>query len=260
MERIVTESNSGKISIDMTQTALSLIDPLLSRDLLAQEDWSKVAGINPEQLFLDNRFVHWYELPVTIAYNSQLISDIEAPKTWEDMVSEEWNNGKIILDVRGTFMSHLPFIWDQEQTMEYAHKLKELKPIFVPRASASSERLAAGEAPIGVVAVSNLIKLKEMGAPVEWTGINPVPVSVMGISVVRDAEHPNAARLLTAWLSTDEAREMLNKEGYPSSSLEALKSVALEGQTIEVWVEDSIEKATERTNLQKEIQSIFESK
>jgi ABC-type Fe3+ transport system substrate-binding protein len=59
------------------------------------------------------------------------------------------------------------------------------------------------------------------GAPTTWLKLEPVPVAPDAIALLKDAPHPNAARLLMEFLTSQEGQEVLRQADY----LPALPSV-----------------------------------
>ena len=59
------------------------------------------------------------------------------------------------------------------------------------------------------------------GAPSDWLKLEPAPVMLDAVGLVKDAPHPNAARLLLEFLLSEEGQKVFQQNEY----LPALPSV-----------------------------------
>jgi iron(III) transport system substrate-binding protein len=52
------------------------------------------------------------------------------------------------------------------------------------------------------------------GAPSDWIRLEPVPVALDAVGMLKDAPHPNAARLLVDFLTSPEGQRVLQRADY----------------------------------------------
>ncbi len=261
VERIVTESAGGKVSIDASQASLGTIQPLVERQLLAKVDWPKFTdGASGDLLTLDGQAIIYYHLPNVIAYNSQLLKESDVPKQWDDLLKPQFKGGKMLIDSRGNFAGFLGILWGQEKMLQYARDLKAQQPLFIPRMVDGINRLAAGEAPIATVSMNNYVRFEAKKAPVGLTPIQPVNASTFVAYVLKNAPHPNAARLWVAWASSKEGRALFEKIGDyalatpgSGSHLEKLLSDA----KLTIWTAKTFEEVAQEDKYQKMVQDVF---
>jgi iron(III) transport system substrate-binding protein len=66
----------------------------------------------------------------------------------------------------------------------------------------------------------------QKGAPSDWLKMEPVPVAFDAVGILKDAPHPNAARLLIDFLTSEEGQKVLQKADYLPAmpSVPAMKS------------------------------------
>src|SRR5215510_8555446 len=66
----------------------------------------------------------------------------------------------------------------------------------------------------------------QKGAPSDWLAMEPVPVAFDAVGIMKDAPHPNAARLLVDFLTSEEGQRVLQKADYLPAmpSVPAMKS------------------------------------
>jgi len=149
-----------------------------------------------------------------LAYNTSMVSDNEAPKSWFDTMDPKWR-GKIafeLVDFR------LYAGWEQRLGKEKAGKLMQglakQKLIFRKGARQMAQLLAAGEYPMAIVYVHHLESLKAKGAPVEWVKtLDPLVALIGAVGVSSHAPHPNAARLFVDYYLSREGQQIVRRWG-----------------------------------------------
>jgi iron(III) transport system substrate-binding protein len=261
VERIVTESATGKVSVDASQGSLDTVEPLVQRQLLAAVDWSTLSDGAPGNLVaLNGQGVIYYHLPNLLAYNTKLVKDIDLPKQWEDLLQPQWKGGKMLLDSRGHFIDHLGFQWGSDKLVQFAKDLKAQQPLFIPRMVEGINRLSAGEAPLATVSMNDLLRFQGKGAPVQVAPVQPINASTFVVYVLKNAPHPNAARLWTAWATGKEGRALFEKVGYyalatPGSGSHLEQTLA--AAKIGVWTPSTPEEAAQEGKYQKAVQDVF---
>ena len=261
VERIVTESASGKVSIDASQASLGTIQPLVERQLLAKVDWPKFTdGASGDLMTLDGQALVYYHLPNVMAYNTQLLKESDVPHQWEDLLKPQFKGGKMLIDARGNFAGFLGVIWDQDRLTKYATDIKAQQPLFIPRMVDGINRLAAGEAAVATVSMNNYVIFAAKKAPVGLTPISPVNASIFTIYALKNAPHPNAARLWVAWAASKEGRALFEKTGNyalatpgSGSNMEKLLSDA----HLTIWAAKNFDEVAQEDKYQKMVQDIF---
>jgi iron(III) transport system substrate-binding protein len=263
VERIVTEATANKTSLDVSQASLDTIRPLTDRNLLAKVDWPSITDGAPNDAILSGGLgVIYYQLPNVIAYNTKLLKADEAPKQWEDLVKPNLKGGKILVDNRGHFMDHLGFVWDQDRMLQFAKDLKAQQPLFIPRMSDGAQRMSAGEAPVATVSLTDYLLYQAKGAPLQLSSVSPINASNFVQYALKDAPHPNAAKLYVAWAVSKEGRALFEKTGNyamatPGSGSKL--SQQLQDAHVEVWSAKSADEAEQEGKNGEAIQKIFSS-
>jgi iron(III) transport system substrate-binding protein len=54
----------------------------------------------------------------------------------------------------------------------------------------------------------------QKGAPSEWLAMEPVPVAFDAVGILKSAPHPNAARLLVDFLTSEDGQKVLQQADY----------------------------------------------
>ena len=150
-----------------------------------------------------------------LMYNTTLVKPEEVPKSWRDLTDPRWQ-GKILSDdFRAAGAGNVWF----EATYnafgrEYHDKIALQKPVFSRNFPESERRVARGEYPIYLpFNMSEYISLRGLPikALVPTEGAAYVP---FGAAILKDAPHPNAARVYLNFLLSDIGQTMLAAEGF----------------------------------------------
>jgi len=260
LERITTEKAAGKVSTDLAGARLSEMKQVVERDLAEPFDYAGVFGVKPEMIQNENRYVVAYHNASLVTRNTKLVDDASAPKSWDDLADPRWQGGKIILaeDADDVFWG-LAQEWGKDKALEFARKIHDQKPRFSRQSSETTNLLIAGDAPLAMsVNASSVVKYAEQGAPIKATGVSPVTVNNNGVWVLKDAKHPNAAKLMAGWLATPEAQKIFDSAThrsvlFPGTDTGHAKMVRELG--VKLVFEDPA-KAAENAAVQKQAMSI----
>jgi iron(III) transport system substrate-binding protein len=147
IDRVLTEERAGRHQADVLwlqfhQVSIFQREGLLARYVAAEDsaipDELKVAGYWRS---LGNRLF-------TIMYNTKLVAEKDAPKTWEDVLDPKWK-GKLMIDdsAYNWFVAMLDFM-GQEKGLEYMKKLARNGLKTQQGRSNVENMVAAGEVPI----------------------------------------------------------------------------------------------------------------
>src|SRR6266851_3177327 len=147
-----------------------------------------------------------------IGYNTDLVKREDAPKSFADLLDPRWK-GKIVKGHPGYSGAILTdtFQIARDLGWSYFEKLAQQKVMQVQSALDPPHKLALGESAVQADgAGSNLLLLKERGAPVEAVyATEGTPVASAPSGVFQSAPNPNAARLFQSYLFSAEAQQIL---------------------------------------------------
>lgn len=150
-----------------------------------------------------------------IAYNKKMVSAGEVPKNFWDLVEPKWKGQLLMDENESKWMAGMISYYGEAKAMDLMRKLAGQNIQFRVGHSLLQTLLAAGERAVVVVAFANGVdRLKKDGAPIEWVGAEPIIGLTFGSAVVKDAPHPNAARLLSDFLLSREGQEIMAAAGY----------------------------------------------
>jgi iron(III) transport system substrate-binding protein len=196
IDRLLTEERARKHQADVVWLQFNLVSTLQKEGLLAQyiavEDSALPDGLKVEGQWrsLGNRLFH-------IMYNTKMLSEQQAPKTWQDLLDPKWK-GKLMLDDASYnwFVGMLDYM-GQDKGLEYMKKLAQNGLKIQQRRSNVENLISAGEVPIMVAnsGTSAAGRIKQ-GEPLAFVKDPRPPIAYgEGLAILRNAPHPYAAAL-----------------------------------------------------------------
>jgi len=210
MNRIMTETRAGRWEFDVVSIGGIIINVLAQHRLISHY-------ISPEagaygQKFRDPKG-HWvgiYSNYRVIGYNTELVSEGEAPRKWEDLLDPKWK-GKICIDQRESpWYATLVAAWGKEKTQKYMKALAKQEIQWRRGHTLIAQLMTAGEFPVAIVYAHRAEDMKKKGAPIEWVStLDPIVVSVIGIGLSAKPNNQNAARLFIDFVLSKQGQETI---------------------------------------------------
>ncbi|WP_457090536.1 ABC transporter substrate-binding protein [Microvirga sp. P5_D2] len=162
---------------------------------------------------------HWtwsVLMPAGLAYNPNVTPADQAPKDWKDLLDPKWS-GVVSMKSANSGMQHVTWYQIKEHVSDdYWEKFADLKPRAFDSMVQQFDRLVNGEDKVAMTAqYAAYLEFKAKGAPIAFvaptTGLPSGP-EVTGI--VKEAPHPNAARLFLDWYLSPEGQKASVKYWY----------------------------------------------
>src|SRR6266508_1999376 len=211
-----------------------------SREKVFAEQQSKnyvadvvISGTDTQNELVENGFIE----PFQASELDSVIPDL-VPKTYKDLMDPKWK-GKLAMDdprgsgPGGTILSGMEVLYGID---EVDSKLAEQKIFFATQAGPIFEALNRGE--YAVFLSSNhtdVIAQRKSGAPIkQLKPADGVGITPINQGLVKNAPHPNAAKLWIEWSLSEEGQTVLAAQGYatvrkgmkvaePEANLEGVK-------------------------------------
>lgn len=213
--QIITEVSAGShkvLSIDLAHGGPSLFKPLTDRDLLLPTDWTKL-GIDSSQFQLNGRWlINEDGIPV-IQYNTTQVQPSDVPQQWSDLLKPRWAGRKIAENAGPDTLAQLFFTMGEDQARTFLTSLKGQQLVITKSKGPAREMVSSGQAQIGATTVDEIVRGKASGIPVEVAPLGPMLHDLRGWYIPKAVQHPNAARLLAAWLISPEGLALQAKAG-----------------------------------------------
>jgi iron(III) transport system substrate-binding protein len=140
-------------------------------------------------------------MPAGIAYNPNITPKDQVPKDWKDLLDPKWS-GAVSMKSANSGMQHVTWYQIKEHVeQDYWAKFSELKPKAFDSMVQQFDRLVNGEDKMAMTAqYAAYLEYRAKGAPIAFiapeSGL-PAGPEVSGI--LKEAPHPNAARLFLDW-------------------------------------------------------------
>jgi iron(III) transport system substrate-binding protein len=152
-----------------------------------------------------------------IGYNTEQLTPENAPTSYADLLDAKWK-GKIVKAhpaYCGNCMT-TTFVLSRLLGWEYFKQLSGQRVMQVQSANDPPKRLALGERPVMLDGTEYVtLGAKAKGAPVAIVYPREgSPLVAGGSGVMKDAPHPNAARLFISYLFSREGQQLLVDKGH----------------------------------------------
>ncbi|WP_423460758.1 ABC transporter substrate-binding protein [Ottowia sp. VDI28] len=153
-------------------------------------------------------------------WNSRKVSDAESPKTWEDVLNPKWTN-RVGSWVRAAAFAQLAATEGPDSAKRSLERFIKLKPMLFKSTFPLAQAVGSGEVDMGIGFYHSTLPPMNAGAPIKMRALDIVPMHIIYSGVSKNARNPEGAKLLMAWLSTDEgalAYENATGRGNPQAA------------------------------------------
>src|SRR4029453_14278848 len=131
----------------------------------------------------------------------------QVPRRWDALLDAQWTN-KLVSDsfLLPRLGGYLAIDWGLDQTERWIKTLIEQRKLLVAT-SPVANFLKSGERQLAVAeSTSGAFLMNRDGLNVGYQIMEMVPATQFVLGAIKQAPHPNAARLLIAWLISPEAK------------------------------------------------------
>jgi iron(III) transport system substrate-binding protein len=257
---LIQESLAGGPTADVLFSSAAPLQRFVSQKLMTEVDWKEL-GIEPSAATTPNSYMVSITTAVHVAiYNSNRVSEAEAPRTWEDLVDPKWK-GRVGAWSRTIVYVQMISAWGEAKARDYVKRLATLNPRLLAGTFPLAQAVAAGEVDIGLGTYDGTRRIQEMGAPVKMVPLEPTLLSPLYGGVLKFGKNPNAAKLFLAWLNTANGAVIFEKAtrrgNYRVPETETAKFV--KGKTVTFFTaQDEIAQARKFNNLEKEFSLLLQ--
>ncbi len=163
----------------------------------------------------DRVWMPFTTMPYVIMYNKKLVSETEKPKSWKDLLDPKWKGKIAYADATKSGSSYTLLVtWltvygKNDAGWKFVEDLLRQCKVL-PKSSMTYQGVANGEYPLGLTFEQGAFEFLKGGAPVgliypaDGTAVIPD-----GSAIIRNAPHPNAARLFADFTVSKEFQQVL---------------------------------------------------
>jgi len=219
-ERARVEQGAGRFIADVTYTSEGQARLIARQDktYVTHDATPNLKGLKPAfaKMTDSGLFGPVMTIPYGILVNTSMVKPADEPKSWADLANPKWK-GKILSDdMRAIGGGYLMFFaqWNAPGLgVKFHEEFAKNEPSFTRDMREAGRRVARGEFPIYVPFILNdITNLK--GLPVKPViPTEGVPFVLYGNVMMRNAPHPNAARLYIDYLMSEESELLWAKSG-----------------------------------------------
>lgn len=153
-----------------------------------------------------------------IGYNTRLLAAANLPRSFWDLTDAKWKGQMLMDENESKWMAGMMAYYGEARVAELLRRLALQDIQFRAGHTLIQTLVAAGERPIAAVAFANGIeRLKKEGAPIDWIAAEPIIALTFGLALVKDAPHPNAAKLFIDFTLSKEGQEIIAESMYYSA-------------------------------------------
>ena len=230
--KAIAEARAGRHQVDVYQSSLTGTLPVVQRDLLANVDWSAF-GIDNRNIAFDGKMAYTSNIVYTVAYNNKLAKDADAPKNWIGHSRRALQGKGRVQHVSAAATDRRAWAWPGARTRRCSSRATSS-----PRRTFCSRGRRANRCCNRASASTRSGKSIRSFVPwpprafrsARWCR-EPVVVGQFGVTIMKNAPHPNAARLLAGFLASAEGKaarlQTTSQADYgPTSDNELAKAAA----------------------------------
>lgn len=202
VERILSEAGADQLGADAIRISdIALVNQVDEEGVYAPHEIPN-ADVYDEQ-FIDEEG-HWYASvtpTMGLSYNTELVSEEEAPASWEDMLDPQWQ-GNLCLGQAGAGGSTFSWVYFQRVELgdEYWEALAAQNPSILSSTATVAEENARGECAVAINHQGTTALQMNDGAPLQF--VFPEEGSTVWphyLSLTTQAPNANAGALFLNW-------------------------------------------------------------
>lgn len=219
VNQMIAEKDNPKGDVWYGGGGILPFESAVDKDIITQyipeeaEDW-EVTEDGIKMKHEDGYYTGVEVFVLGFAYNTELVSEDEAPETWEDLLDPRWE-GKIQFPnpaASGTStLMVLSYMMEngEDEGWEYFQKLSDQANSIPDSGSGPTKGAAMGEAEIAIGFDFMANEHKANGEDIEFVVPEETPVLVNPMTLIKDGPNPEGGKKFMDFMLTEEAQEIL---------------------------------------------------
>lgn len=217
LTKVLTEARAKKTFADVIQT-VEFSMHIFNRKGILGRYIPPANSLYPKEFKEEGYWATVYYHPYVLAYNTRLVSPAMLPRTYEDLLDPKWKGKMMMEGTKADWFAGMLQIMGRENGLKYMRALSKQEPTQRVGHELLAQLVAAGEGLLDInIPSSSVDRLKERGAPIDWTALGPVPAVMVGIGVSSQAPHSHAAKLYVDFVLSREGQKLIQGFGRLSA-------------------------------------------
>jgi iron(III) transport system substrate-binding protein len=220
LQRGVVETRAGRYEADIFETNGPEMEALHREKILQAVKSPLLAELMPEAIFPHREWVGTRLNIFVGAFNTNLVSKEDVPKTYEGFLDVKWKDKLGIEAEDHDWFAAVISTMGEEKGLQLFREIVAKNGISVRKGHTLLTNLvASGEVPLALTVYNyKAEQLKNNGAPLDWFVIPPAFARVNGVGVSRTAPHPHAAVLFYDFM-LKEAQQLLAARDFTPTNV-----------------------------------------
>ena len=217
LTRVLTEFRAKKTFADVIQTVEFSMHLFNRSGVLARYQPQSNASY-PKEFKEDGFWTTVYYNAYVTAYNTRLVPARQLPKTYDDLLDPKWK-GKLLMEgTKADWFAGMLQIIGPERGLKYMWDLAKQQPSPREGNELLAQLVVAGEGAFDInIPAASVERMKERGAPIDWTALGPTPAIMVGAGLAAGAPHPNAAKLFLEFELSRDGQKLMQTPGRHSA-------------------------------------------
>ena len=213
LTRVLTEARAKKNLADVIQTVEFSMHIFGRSNVLARYTPQSNA-LYPGEFKEDGLWTTVYYNAYVTGYNTKLVAPRLLPNSYEDLLDPRWKDKLMIESTKADWFAGMLQIMGQERGVRYMRALANQQPSPREGHELLAQLVAAGEGFFDVnIPAASVERVKERGAPIDWTALGPVPAIMVGAGIANQAAHPTAAKLFLEFVLSRDGQKLMQTPG-----------------------------------------------
>ena len=213
LTRVLTEFRAKKTFADIIQTVEFSMHVFNRSGVLARY-LPRSNAAYPKEFKEEGFWTTVYYNAYVTAHNTRLVPASQLPKTYDDLLDPQWK-GKLMMEgTKADWFAGMLQILGQERGLQYMRALARQQPSLREGHELLAQLVVAGEGAFDInIPAASVERMKERGAPIDWTALGPVPAIMVGAGLAAQAPHPNAAKLFLEFALSRDGQKLMRTPG-----------------------------------------------
>lgn len=213
LTRVLAESRAQRSFADVIQTVEFSMHVLARRGILARYT-PQANSLFPKQFKEEEFWTTVYYNTYVTGFNTKLVTGESLPKTYADLLDPKWK-GKLMMEgTKADWFAGMLQIMGAERGISYMRALAQQQPGLREGHELLAQLIVAGEGFLDVnIPAASVERMKERGAPIDWTALGPAPAIMVGIGQAAQATHPHAAKVFLDFVLSRDGQKLMQTPG-----------------------------------------------